>query len=260
MEIKDISFSYDNKNPVLRTISSTIHSGKITTIIGPNGSGKSTLLGVMAKSILPDSGQVLLDGKALTTYKAKELARKLAVVHQQNIAPVDLTVEKLTSYGRIPHKTLFSSTTSTDEQAIEWALTCTNLQDKRHKTLDALSGGEKQRVWIAMALAQSTPFLILDEPTTYLDMYYQYEILRLIKDLNEQYGLTVLMVLHDINQAIRYSDYIIAMKNGEIVVHGEPSEVITEQQIKSIYGMDVIVKNDKDTGMYVVPIDAVTTP
>ncbi|MEK5039824.1 ABC transporter ATP-binding protein [Sporosarcina sp. FSL K6-3457] len=254
MDIKDITFSYDKKVNTLHGVNSTIDIGKITTIIGPNGCGKSTLLSVMSNNNVPQSGQVLLDGKALTDFKPKELAKKLAVVHQQNNAPSDMTVEKLTSYGRIPYKNLFSSTTEEDEQAVEWALASTNLTDKRKVPIDELSGGQMQRVWIAMALAQKTPFLFLDEPTTYLDIYYQYELLELIKNLNRTHGISIVMVLHDINQAIRYSDTIIAMKNGEIVVKGAPSEVITAQTVKEIYGVDVIVKTDEQTGMYIVPV------
>lgn len=254
MEINSIQFAYDQTRPTLQSISSTIETGKVTTIIGPNGSGKSTLLGIMSKNINPHSGQVILDGKALGAYKAKELAKKLAVVHQHNIAPSDMTVETLTSYGRIPHRDLFSTDSEEDAKAIEWALTCTNLHDKRKKTLDSLSGGERQRVWIAMALAQRTPYLFLDEPTTYLDIYYQYEILELIKQINEEQSISVVMVLHDINQAIRYSDRIIAMKNGEIIAQGAPRDMITADTIKDIYGIDVIVKMDEQAGLYIVPV------
>jgi len=159
MEIKDITFSYGDKINRLHQISGEIEVGKITTIIGPNGCGKSTLLGVMSSNYLPQQGHVLLDGKKIGDYKPKELARKLAVVHQQNGAPLDMTVERLTAFGRLPHRNMFSSLSDQDEEAIEWALSCTNLQDKRHITLDSLSGGEKQRVWIAMALAQNSQFL-----------------------------------------------------------------------------------------------------
>lgn len=254
MNIENVSFSYPNKTITLREVTSSIEVGQITTILGPNGSGKSTLLSLMSNHAVPQSGQVVLDGKALSDYRPKELAKKLAVVHQHNTAPSDLTVEKLVSYGRIPHKQMFSNAMDDDLEAIEWALTCTNLLDKRKKKIAELSGGERQRVWITMALAQSTPFLFLDEPTTYLDIYYQYEILELIRNLNKQHGISVVMVLHDMNQAIRYSDCIIALKNGEIVVKGAPEDVITAESVKSIYGVDVIVKSDEDTGLYVVPI------
>jgi len=254
MEIKNVTFSYDNVTNRLKSVSSAIEIGKITTIIGPNGCGKSTLLGVMSRNHAPNSGEVILDGKAISEYKPKEFARKLAVVHQQNEAPADITVEKLISFGRMPYKNVFSSQTDEDREAIERALTCTNLQSKREKPIHALSGGERQRVWIAMTLAQSTPMLFLDEPTTYLDIYYQLEILELVKELNEVYGLTIVMVLHDINQAIRYSDHIIVMKDGEIVTKGNPNEVITEEMVKAIYGVDVVVKQDEDTGLYMVPM------
>ncbi|WP_283746759.1 ABC transporter ATP-binding protein [Bacillus cereus] len=254
MEIKNVTFSYDNVTDRLKSVSSEIEVGKITTIIGPNGCGKSTLLGVMSRNHDPRSGEVMLDGKAISQYKPKEFARKLAVVHQQNEAPADITVEKLTSFGRMPYKNIFSTQTDEDSEAIERALTCTRLQDKRDKPIHALSGGERQRVWIAMTLAQNTPMLFLDEPTTYLDIYYQLEILELVKELNEVHGLTIVMVLHDINQAIRYSDHIIVMKDGEIVMKGKPGEVVTEDMFKTIYGVDVVVKHDEDTGLYMVPM------
>ncbi|MED0888195.1 ABC transporter ATP-binding protein [Bacillus mycoides] len=254
MEIKNVTFSYDNVTDRLKSVSSEIEVGKITIIIGPNGCGKSTLLGVMSRNHDPRSGEVMLDGKAISQYKPKEFARKLAVVHQQNEAPADITVEKLTSFGRMPYKNIFSTQTDEDSEAIERALTCTRLQDKRDKPIHALSGGERQRVWIAMTLAQNTPMLFLDEPTTYLDIYYQLEILELVKELNEVHGLTIVMVLHDINQAIRYSDHIIVMKDGEIVMKGTPHDVVTEDMIKSIYGVEVVVKHDEDTGLYMVPM------
>ncbi|PFA75154.1 ABC transporter ATP-binding protein [Bacillus cereus] len=254
MEIKNVTFSYDNVTNRLKSVSSEIEIGKITTIIGPNGCGKSTLLSVMSRNHTPSSGEVILDGKAISEYKPKEFARKLAVVHQQNEAPADITVEKLISFGRMPYKNIFSPQTDEDREAIERALVCTNLQSKRDKPIYALSGGERQRVWIAMTLAQNTPMLFLDEPTTYLDIYYQLEILELVKELNEVHGLTIVMVLHDINQAIRYSDHIIVMKDGEIITKGNPNDVITEEMIKAIYGVDVIVKQDEDTGLYMVPM------
>ncbi|MFJ5624274.1 ABC transporter ATP-binding protein [Peribacillus loiseleuriae] len=254
MEIKEISFSYNRKTNLLDSVNAEIEHGKITTIIGPNGSGKSTLLGVMSRNYSPHSGEVLLDGKAISQYKPKEFARKLAVVHQQNEAPWDITVEKLIGFGRLPHKSFLSQNHEEDEKAIEWALSCTNLHTKRKKTLEQLSGGERQRVWIAMTLAQRTPMLFLDEPTTYLDIYYQIEVLELIKELNEVHGLTIVMVLHDINQAIRYSDKIIIMNNGNIVKSGHPYDVITTSMVKTIYGVDVVIQSDPDVGQYIVPL------
>ncbi|MGX2961149.1 ABC transporter ATP-binding protein [Peribacillus sp. JNUCC 23] len=254
MEIKGISFSYNRKTNILDSVNAEIEEGKITTIIGPNGSGKSTLLGVMSRNYFPYIGEVILDGKAISQYKPKEFAKKLAIVHQQNEAPWDITVEKLVAFGRLPHKGFLSQNQEEDEQAIEWALTCTKLHDKRKKTLEQLSGGERQRVWIAMTLAQRTPLLFLDEPTTYLDIYYQLEVLELIKELNEKHGLTIVMVLHDINQAIRYSDKIIVMNEGNVVESGHPLDVITTAMVKQIYGVDVMIQSDPSVGQYIVPL------
>ncbi|MEC4567428.1 ABC transporter ATP-binding protein [Paenibacillus sp. CMAA1739] len=254
MDIKDITFSYDRKTDRLHAINAVIERGRITTIIGPNGCGKSTLLSVMSNNAAPRMGQVVLDGKEIAHYKPKELARQLAVVHQQNEAPSDLTVEKLVSFGRLPHKSMFTTNRDEDEEAVEWAIACTNLEERRTRTLDQLSGGERQRVWIAMALAQRTPILFLDEPTTYLDMYYQLEILELIRQLNKEHGLTIVMVLHDMNQAIRYSDVMIAMKEGRIIANGPPTEVVTSELIQEVYGVKVVIRQDDEAGMYLIPI------
>ncbi|TQR96966.1 ABC transporter ATP-binding protein [Paenibacillus ottowii] len=254
MDIKDVTFSYDRKTDRLHAINAVIERGRITTIIGPNGCGKSTLLSVMSNNAAPRMGQVVLDGKEIAHYKPKELARQLAVVHQQNEAPSDLTVEKLVSFGRLPHKSMFTTNRDEDEEAVEWAIACTNLEERRTRTLDQLSGGERQRVWIAMALAQRTPILFLDEPTTYLDMYYQLEILELIRQLNQEHGLTIVMVLHDMNQAIRYSDVMIAMKEGRIIANGPPTEVVTPELIQEVYGVKVAIRQDDEAGMYLIPI------
>ncbi|MUG69181.1 ABC transporter ATP-binding protein [Paenibacillus validus] len=254
MDIKQLSFSYDKKKDQLMGINCQFQHGKITTIIGPNGCGKSTLLGVMSQNYMPHSGEVILDGKAIASYKPRELAQRLAVVHQQNEAPLDLTVEKLTSFGRMAYKGLFSGHGEEDEKAVDWALSCTNLLEKRGVTLDQLSGGEKQRVWIAMALAQQTQILFLDEPTTFLDIYYQIEVLELVKSLNVSHGLTIIMVLHDINQAIRYSDEIVVMKHGRVELQGAPQEIITAQTIQSVYGVQSIIRQDEEAGMIVLPV------
>ena len=254
MEIKDISFAYADNVKRLHHISNVIKKGEITTIIGPNGSGKSTLLSVMTNNNRAQEGQVILDGKTINQYKPKELAKILGVVHQKNTAPQDMTVEKLVYYGRLPHKNVFSPSSDKDEEMVEWALECTGLLEKRHAAIDTLSGGQQQRVWIAMALAQDTPLLFLDEPTSNLDIYFQYEILALISRLRREHQLTIVMVLHDINQAIQYSDTIIAMKQGEIIASGAPKHIITKQLIYDVYGVDVIVKEDEDVGMYIVPL------
>ncbi|WP_416149959.1 ABC transporter ATP-binding protein [Salipaludibacillus sp. HK11] len=254
MEIKDIAFSYDKKVKLLKSINTSVEKGEITTIIGPNGSGKSTLLGVLCRHLTAETGQVVLDGKDSVHYKPKEFAKKLAIVHQQNEAPSDMTVENIVAFGRLPYKSIFQQPRDEDRESVEWALSCTNLTEKRKLTIDKLSGGEKQRVWIAMSLAQKTSLLLLDEPTTYLDIYYQFEVLEFIKGLNKAYGLTILMVLHDINQAIKYSDQIIVMKDGEVYMKGTPKQVITKETMKHIYGVDVVLRDDKDTGLHIIPI------
>jgi len=254
MEIKDISFAYQDNIMRLHHINGTIRKGEVTTIIGPNGCGKSTLLSVLTNNNAPKEGQIILDGKVLNTYKPKELARTLGVVYQKNVAPSDMTVEKLAQYGRLPHRSTFSPASDRDTEMVKWALECTGLYERRHMTIDTLSGGQQQRVWIAMALAQDTPFLFLDEPTSNLDIYYQYEVLELVKQLSDEHGLTIVMVLHDINQAIQYSDSILALKNGHVVAEGKPTEIVTEELIKEVYGVRVIVKDDVEAGKYIVPL------
>src|SRR5690625_5376298 len=174
MEVKKITFAYQDKVTRLHQVSTSINKGEITTIIGPNGCGKSTFLSVLTNFNAPQQGQIVLDGKILNKYKPKELAKKLGVVHQKNVAPEDMTVEKLVHYGRLPYKNAFTLSSEKDEEKVEWALTCTGLYEKRNEPIDTLSGGQQQRAWIAMALAQDTPYLFLDEPTANLDIFFQY--------------------------------------------------------------------------------------
>lgn len=254
MELNGLTFSYGGRDDQLKQVKGRIPTGRITTIIGPNGSGKSTLLGVMARNLSPREGKAVLDGKAILSYSPKELARKLAVVHQHNDAPPDLTVQRLTAYGRLPHRRLWAQQSAEDEAAIQWALESTRLLEKRESRLSTLSGGERQRAWIAMALAQRTKLLFLDEPTTYLDMYHQIEMLELIRRLNVDHGITIVMVLHDINQALRYSDHLIVMKEGEARLSGVPREVITPAALAEIYGVRAVLREDEQAGLVVLPL------
>lgn len=239
MEARKLCFSY-NEEPFIEKLEIKFQEGKVTTILGPNGSGKSTLLNLFANQYTPQSGSIYLEQRNIRDIKGKEIAQKLAVVYQQNLSPSDLTVEKLVGYGRIPHKKLWQGMEEEDEAVIEWALTVTKLTEFKHKKLMSLSGGERQRAWIAMALVQKTKILFLDEPTTYLDIYYQLEILELIRELNRKWGLTVVMVLHDINQAIQYSDEIIVMKKGAIVGQGPVEEILTEALIEKVYDIQAV--------------------
>lgn len=254
MEIKGVTFAYQDKITRVKNVSFNINKGEITTIIGPNGSGKSTLMSLLTNNNKPQTGHIILDGKDINAYKPKELAKTLAVVHQYNVAPRDMTVEKLVYYGRLPYKKMFSQGNSEDAEIVEWALKVTGLYERRHMLIETLSGGQQQRAWIAMALAQKTPYLMLDEPTSNLDIYYQYDILKLVKQLRDEQGLTIVMVLHDINQAIQFSDTIIAMKDGEIVAQGNPHEIVTKALMQEVYGVDVVIKEDEDIGMFMVPL------
>lgn len=231
----NLEFSYDTTRPILNDVSIKIKKGKITTILGPNGSGKSTLLGLLSAIYKPKKGDILIDGQAIKKMKARALAQKIASVHQQNEVPNDLTVKQLVNFGRVPHQTYFERLDLDDQQIVEWAMEKTKVTHLQEKAVMGLSGGERQRVFIAMALAQKTPILFLDEPTTYLDIYHQLEVLELVKQLNQDEGLTVVMVLHDINQAMKYSDEVIVMKQGEVKKAGETSDVLSVQLLKEVY-------------------------
>ncbi len=254
MEVKNLVFSYDKKkkNKIIDDVSFEIKEGKITTLLGANGCGKSTLFQLMTKNLIPDKGKVLLDGTSIRKMSQKEFAKKVAIVHQNNQAASDLTVEKLVAYGRTPHTSLFGANEE-DEEIIEWAMEETDIIKYRERTVMSLSGGQRQRVWIAMALAQKTDTLFLDEPTTYLDIRYQIELLEMVKRLNETYGLTIVMVLHDINHAVYYSDYIIGMKDKKVIVEGNPVDIITTDIIEKLYGiqLEIMELNGRKTIMNV---------
>lgn len=240
MEIENVEFYY-GKHKVLDNISFKVMEGGITTIIGANGCGKSTLFNVMTKNLKPQKGRVILNGMDVADIPLKNFAKQVAIVHQYNTAPSDITVEKLIGYGRIAHGG-FKRNRDEDEKCIKFAMEVTGVSEFSKKQISALSGGQRQRVWIAVALAQNTKILLLDEPTTYLDVRYQIEILRLVRKLNADYGITIIMVLHDINQSIAYSNRIIAMKKGKIIAEGRPKEIISEELIKNVYGIELFVK------------------
>lgn len=219
-----------------------IREGVVTTLIGANGSGKSTLFNLLTKNLKPQAGGIFLRSGDVSALRLKDFAKLVAIVHQRNSAPGDLSVEKLVGYGRYPFQGLGQKRDADeDERMVAWALETTGLSELADAPVASLSGGQAQRAWIAMALAQGSKVLLLDEPTTYLDVRYQLDILRLVRRLNAEFGITVVMVLHDINQALCYSDEVVALADGRIVAQGAPREVVTPDVIKRVYGIDLDV-------------------
>ncbi|RKW57545.1 MAG: ABC transporter ATP-binding protein [Lachnospiraceae bacterium] len=244
MRVDNLFFAYD-KDDIIKGISFEIKDNKITTLMGANGCGKSTLFQLLTKNLKPREGSVFLDQRDIKDIRLKEFAQNVAIVHQYNTAPPDLPVHSLIAYGRIPFFKHFAKAQDKDKdkEIVDWALEVTDMSELKNRRMGQLSGGQRQRAWIAMALAQQPKILLLDEPTTYLDVKFQIEILRLIKSLNKDYSMTIVMVLHDINQAIYYSDEIIGMKKGSILFQGNPDDVITEESIQDMYGIHLKVSN-----------------
>lgn len=243
LQTEQIAAGYESKK-ILHGIDVVIPNNQINVIIGPNACGKSTLLKTMARLIKPIAGDDILDGKSIHKIPPKKLARVLGVLPQSPIAPEGISVADLVGRGRFPHQSLLSGWSEKDYQAVEEAMDMMGITELANRHLDELSGGQRQRVWIAMALAQQTDILFLDEPTTFLDITYQVEILDLLTDLNRKYGTTIVMVLHDINLAARYADYIFALRKGELIAEGRPSEIITDELIKDIFELDCTVIED----------------
>lgn len=231
-------------NDVVHDLSLAIPSGQITVIVGPNACGKSTLLRTMARLHAPRLGRVLLDGTAVHSRPTKEVAMSLGLLPQSPIAPDQIKVADLVARGRYPHQGWFRTWTGRDEEAVTAAMVATGTLELAGRHVDEISGGQRQRVWIAMTLAQETDILLLDEPTTFLDMSHQVEVLDLITDLNRSMGTTVVIVLHDLNLAARYADTLVAMRKGSIVAVGSPAEVVTPQVISDVFDMDVQVGLD----------------
>ncbi len=232
---------------IVKNLSIDIPDHKITTIIGSNGCGKSTLLKAMTRIISHQSGDVILDGKCISNENTKILAQKMAILPQSPESASGLTVGELVSYGRFPYQKGFGRLSKKDMDVIDWALQVTGTSDFKYRPVDALSGGQRQRVWIAMALAQETEIIFLDEPTTYLDMAHQLEVLELLQKLNMEQGRTIVMVLHDLNQAARFADYMIALKDGQIVKAGKCEEVMTPNVLRDVFHIDAQIGRDPRT-------------
>ena len=238
---------YDNR-AVIHGIDMVIPSHKISVLIGANGCGKSTLLKTLARLIKPIDGAITIDGRPISRFPAKQLARLVGLLPQSPIVPEGITVADLVGRGRFPHQSWLGGWSKKDYEAVVEAMTIMNITEFANYNIDELSGGQRQRVWVAMALAQQTDILFLDEPTTFLDITYQIEILDLLTDLNRRLGKTIVMVLHDINLSARYADHIFALQQGELVAEGTPTEVITSKRVNQIFGLDCTVINDPLSG------------
>lgn len=241
--VEGLVSGYENKT-IIHGINLEIPENKISVIIGANGCGKSTLLKTMAKLIKPTEGDITLNGKAINKYPPKQLARTVGILPQSPVVPDGITVADLVGRGRFPHQSLFSGWTKKDYEAVEEAMEFMNIIEFANLDIDELSGGQRQRVWIAMALAQQTDILFLDEPTTFLDITYQVEILDLLTNLNRKHGTTIVMVLHDINLSARYADHIFAVKDGKLIAEGKPADVLTSELVKTVFDLNSVIIQD----------------
>ena len=245
IDIKQLSVTLGDRQ-ILHDINVSVPVGKITTLIGPNGCGKSTLLRSMIGYIHSPRECVTILGKPLQSYSQSELARQMAFLPQVPNMPKDMTVEELVYCGRYPYQTWWKNTAKEDREIVDYALGITKTDHLRYQLIPSLSGGERQRVWIAMALAQEPKLLVLDEPTTYLDINHQLEIMELLKRLNEEQGLTVLMVLHELTQAVQYSHYMAVIKNGHLVTSGETKSIISDHLFQQVFSVDVQIDTFDD--------------
>ncbi|CAI9004703.1 ferric enterobactin ABC transporter ATP binding subunit [Brevibacillus sp. IT-7CA2] len=234
---------------IVKDLNISIPSGKITALVGANGSGKSTILKTLARIMKPTGGQVFLDGKSIHQQSTKEVAKQLAILPQNPTAPDGLTVSELVTYGRFPHQKGFGSLTKEDKEIVNWAISMTGMVDFHDRPVDQLSGGQRQRAWIAMALAQGTDILFLDEPTTFLDMAHQLEVLKLLQKLNDEENRTIVMVVHDLNHATRYAQHMVAISRGTVVAEGSPVEVMTPEMLRKVFNIEADILIDPRTGV-----------
>ncbi|PZE39654.1 ABC transporter ATP-binding protein [Curtobacterium sp. MCPF17_031] len=243
---RGLRLGYDDR-VVVQDLDVDVPDGELTVIVGPNACGKSTLLKALARTLKPSAGTVYLDGRPITSYRPKAVARRVAMLPQTPIAPDGITVRDLVARGRFPHQDLLHPSSGTDRQVVQAALAQTDILGLADRGVDELSGGQRQRVWIAMVLAQQTDIVLLDEPTTFLDIAHQYDVLELASTLHAA-GRTVVAVLHDLNQAARYATHMIAMRDGAIVAQGTPASVVTEELVADVFGLPCVVVPDPETG------------
>jgi len=253
ISVKKLSVAYEN-NFIIDNMNLSIPKGEISIIIGANGCGKSTLLKTIARIIKPKNGDIFINNKNIKNQKEKHIATQVAFLPQGPICPSGITVKELVSYGRFPHQKMMGGLNSHDKEIIEWAIQETGLKDFADREIENLSGGQRQRAWIAMTLAQETDIIMLDEPTTYLDMSYQLEVLEILEKLNKKKNITVVIVLHELNNACRFASNIIGLKQGKIICKGIPKDVINEANLKEMYGIDVKLQLSEN-GKYPICIE-----
>lgn len=258
---KDLAVGYaSTEKPVVECDTIWIPENEITALVGPNGSGKSTLLKTMADQLQPDTGRVLLDGEELQSVPSKDLAKQLGMLSQERDAPTSLTVEELAYHGRYPHRGFLDAVGEDDQQAVDHAIELAGVGHLRETELGSLSGGQKQLAWIAMVLAQETDLLLLDEPTTFLDLHHQLRVMDVIQTLNREAGVTVGVVLHDLGQAARFADNLIAIRDGELYEWGPPEDVVTEQLLADVFRVEATVDTERSGGPHISPHVALGDP
>ncbi|CAL9356378.1 Ferric enterobactin transport ATP-binding protein FepC [Nocardiopsis dassonvillei] len=252
---QELTLAYDQR-VISRDLAVTIPDNSFTVIVGPNACGKSTLLRALSRTLRPAGGRVLLDGQVISSYPAKEVARRLGLLPQASIAPDGIGVADLVARGRFPHQGFLRQWSKEDERVVAEAMESTGVAELADRSVDELSGGQRQRVWLAMVLAQQTPLLLLDEPTTYLDIAHQMDMLDLCARLHDQGGHTLVAVLHDLNHACRYASHLIVMKDGAIVAEGEPAGTVTAELVEYVFGLPVRIIPDPETHTpLIVPVD-----
>ncbi|MFD3735136.1 ABC transporter ATP-binding protein [Streptomyces sp. NPDC058632] len=247
LSAEDVTLAYDQR-VIAEQLSVEVPDHSFTVIVGPNACGKSTLLRALSRMLKPDRGRVLLDGQVIQSMPAKKVARTLGLLPQSSIAPDGITVADLVGRGRYPHQGILRQWSAEDERVVQESMARTGIADLGERHVDELSGGQRQRVWIAMALAQETPLLLLDEPTTYLDIQHQIDVLDLCAELHEEQGRTLVAVLHDLNHAARYATHLIALRDGKIIAQGAPKEIVTAGLVEQVFGLSCQVIDDPETG------------